>query len=41
MTVKTAVIDPAFANVKDVAGLAKLALQLERSPRPPTSRASI
>ncbi len=28
-TVKTAVIDPAFANVKDVPGLAKLALQLE------------
>ncbi|HEY3832553.1 MAG TPA: ferritin-like domain-containing protein [Acidimicrobiia bacterium] len=29
MTVKTAVVDPAFANVKDVTGLAKLALQLE------------
>jgi hypothetical protein len=29
MTVKTAVVDPAFAQVKDVAGLAKLALQLE------------
>jgi hypothetical protein len=28
-TVKMAVIDPAFANVKDVPGLAKLALQLE------------
>lgn len=28
-TVKTAVIDPAFAKVTDVAGLAKLALQLE------------
>jgi len=28
-TVKAAVIDPGFANVKDVAGLAKLALQLE------------
>ena len=29
MTVKTAVIDPAFAKVSDVAGLAMLALQLE------------
>jgi hypothetical protein len=29
MTVKTGVIDPAFAKVKDVAGLAMLALQLE------------
>ena len=29
MTVKTAVIDPAFAKVTDVAGLAMLALQLE------------
>ncbi|HEY1739075.1 MAG TPA: ferritin-like domain-containing protein [Acidimicrobiia bacterium] len=29
MTVKTGVVDPAFANVKDVTGLAKLALQLE------------
>jgi hypothetical protein len=29
MTVKTAVIDPAFAQVKDVSGLAMLALQLE------------
>jgi hypothetical protein len=28
-TVKTAVVDPAFAKVKDVPGLAKLALQLE------------
>ena len=28
-TVKTAVVDPAFAQVKDVPGLAKLALQLE------------
>lgn len=28
-TVKTAVVDPAFAKVKDVGGLAKLALQLE------------
>jgi hypothetical protein len=28
-TVKTAVVDPAFAKVTDVAGLAKLALQLE------------
>ena len=28
-TVKTAVIDPAFATVKDVPGLAMLALQLE------------
>lgn len=31
MTVKTAVVDPAFAQVKDVAGLAKLALTLENS----------
>jgi hypothetical protein len=29
VTVKTAVVDPAFAKVKDVAGLATLALQLE------------
>lgn len=29
-TVKTAVVDPAFAKVTDVAGLAKLALQLEQ-----------
>jgi Ferritin-like domain len=28
-TVKTAVVDPAFSRVKDVGGLAKLALQLE------------
>ncbi len=28
-TVKTAVVDPAFAQVKDVTGLAKLALELE------------
>jgi Ferritin-like domain len=28
-TVKTAVVDPAFATVKDVGGLAKLALELE------------
>ncbi len=29
MTVKAGVVDPAFAQVKDVAGLAKLALELE------------
>jgi len=29
LTVKTGVVDPAFAQVKDVAGLAKLALDLE------------
>ena len=29
MTVKNAVVDPAFAKVKDITGLAKLALQLE------------
>jgi hypothetical protein len=29
MTVKTGVVDPAFAQVKDVPGLAKLALELE------------